>query len=81
MSRRLAAHKLPANPSWIEFPRSDGEKKLWPKNTKKVVTGGEVNFMRPAPIDDSASVHWRVAVGDAVSKTMNMPGERCIFQV
>ncbi len=75
MSRRPGAHKLPDNPSWIEFNRSDGNKKLWPTNNTKVVKGGEVNFMRLAPLDDSVSIHWRVAVGGAVAKAQNMPGE------
>lgn len=72
MSRRVAAHKLPDNPTWIEFPRSDGNSRSWPTNTKKVVTGGEVNYMRPASLEDSVSIHWRVSVGDSVAKALNM---------
>lgn len=78
MSRRPASHKLPDNPTWIEFPHSDGNRKQWPTNTSKIVKDGEVNFMRPASIDDNISIHWRVAVGSAVASALKMDGENVV---
>ena len=37
--------------------------------------------MRSAPLEDSVSIHWRVAVGASVAKTMNMPGENLFIVV
>lgn len=80
--RRLGRHTLPDNPHWIEFPRSDGDKNQWPKNTQKIVDGdGQVNYMRPVGVDEDAAVHWRIAVGAAVAKALDMPGIRVLFSL
>ncbi len=77
MSIRKAStkHTLPANPSWLEFTRSDGNKSLWPTNTQRVVDHeGHVNYMRPAGLDESLCIDWRKKVGLAVARALNMPG-------
>ncbi|KAI8996440.1 hypothetical protein BD414DRAFT_477969 [Trametes punicea] len=75
MSRRYAgSHTLPENPTWVEFPRSDGDPSVLPKNTKQVVDSeGQVNFMRPVPLDESLAVGWRVAVGAQLAIRMGLP--------
>ena len=76
MSRRHGGgHTLPDDPTWIEFPRSDGDPRELPKNTTKVVTEGQVNFMRPVDMDESLSVMWRVVVGKELASRMNLPGK------
>ena len=76
MSRKHAENwKVPDNPTWMEFPRSDGDPKQLPKNTTKVVTGGQVNYMRPVDIDESLSVNWRIQVARAVATRMGLPGK------
>ncbi|KAH7915297.1 hypothetical protein BJ138DRAFT_1170046 [Hygrophoropsis aurantiaca] len=68
------AHALPANPSFIDFPRSDGDPSQWPTNTAKVVDGeGHVNFMRPVPLDESLSIKWRREVGNSLAQRMGLP--------
>jgi hypothetical protein len=65
---------LPAHPHYLEFERSDGDARFWPTNTTKVVAAdGTVNFMRPVPLDEAASVGWRCGIGAGVAKLMNLP--------
>ncbi|KAH9940842.1 uncharacterized protein BXZ73DRAFT_98674 [Epithele typhae] len=74
MSRRHPGnYGLPDNPTWIEFPRSDGDPSLLPKNTAKVVDrDGSVNFMRPVPLDESLALMWRINVGREVANRMGL---------
>ena len=76
MSRRYAGtHTLPANPTWIEFPRSDGDASILPKNTKQIIdSDGQVNFMRPVPLDEALAIGWRVSVGTQLAIRMGLPG-------
>ncbi|KAF8159463.1 hypothetical protein B0H34DRAFT_858265 [Crassisporium funariophilum] len=75
--RRVAAEpktELPANPTFIEFPKTDGTPSTWPVNTTQVVDEeGHVNFM--APLDDSHphAIRWRVQAGSAVAIDLEMP--------
>ncbi|CDO69634.1 hypothetical protein BN946_scf184851.g22 [Trametes cinnabarina] len=75
MARRYAgAHTIPENPTWLEFPRSDGDPSVLPRNTKQVVDSeGQVNFMRPVPLDESLAIGWRVSVGAALAVRMGLP--------
>ena len=77
MSKRKLGgnHVLPENPKWIIFPRSDGDAKLLPKNTERIVDSqGEVNYMRPVSLDESSSIMWRVSVGSQVAIKLGYPG-------
>ena len=77
MSKRKLGgnYVLPDNPEWIVFPRSDGDAKVLPKNTQRIVDSqGEVNFMRPISLEESSSVMWRVSVGSQVAIKLNYPG-------
>jgi hypothetical protein len=69
-------HSLPANPHWVEFPRSDGDEQLWPKNRTRVVdSDGQVNFMRRVPLDEPGpSVKWRTDIAIALARALNWPG-------
>ncbi|KAI0675704.1 hypothetical protein C8Q78DRAFT_1150133 [Trametes maxima] len=75
MARGYAGgHTLPENPQWIEFPRSDGDTRALPKNTKRIVDGdGQVNFMRPADLDESLAINWRIGVGSQLAARMGLP--------
>ncbi|KAJ6518874.1 hypothetical protein C8R45DRAFT_8229 [Mycena sanguinolenta] len=67
-------HALPDNPTFIEFPRSDGDSSLFPTNTTRIVDGeGCVNYMQPVGLDEPLSVKWRVGVGDAISVAKQLP--------
>ena len=69
-------HAIPANAAWIEFERSDGNPKQWPKNTSQEVDSeGHVNFMRPVGLDESVAVLWRKTVGKFVAQKMGKPRE------
>lgn len=76
-SRNLSDnHTMPPNPTFIEFPRSDGQQGLWPTSTTRIVDSeGHVNFMYHLEPESSPSVKWRTQVGKALSIDMNMPGE------
>ena len=75
MSRRHAAgHTLPENPHWLNFTRSDGDPSNLPKNTKKIVTNGQVNYMREVDMDESLAIMWRVNVGKELATRMGLPG-------
>ncbi|TFY52003.1 hypothetical protein EVJ58_g10258 [Rhodofomes roseus] len=76
MSQRKLGAKtsLPDDPEWITFPRSDGDAKLLPKNTERIVdSSGQVNFMRPVGLDESAAINWRVGVGSQVAIKLDYP--------
>lgn len=65
--------ELPENPQWLEFPRSDGDESTWPSKTQRIVEDGEVNFMKYCHIDEPVCKRYRVAVGDAVARAMELP--------
>ncbi|KAI0348990.1 hypothetical protein OH77DRAFT_1526002 [Trametes cingulata] len=75
MARRYAGlHTLLKNPTWLEFPCSDGDPSILPKNMKQVVDSeGQVNFMCPIPLDESLAIGWRVSVGAALAICMGLP--------
>lgn len=69
-------HALPDNPEWLEFPRSDGDTGHLPKNTTKIVDNeGQVNYMRPVPLDESLAIMWRLGVGAQLAVRMKLPGK------
>ena len=69
-------HTIPENPSWVEFLRSDGDQSLWPQNTtREVDSDGQVNYMRPVPLDEPGPSHkWRVEIASALAKALSWPG-------
>ncbi|KAJ7116061.1 hypothetical protein C8R44DRAFT_221096 [Mycena epipterygia] len=68
-------HALPANPAFIDFPRSDGDSGLWPQNTtQELDEEGCVNFMQHVNLDEPIAIKWRVGVGDAISVALKLPG-------
>ncbi|KZT09986.1 uncharacterized protein LAESUDRAFT_645510 [Laetiporus sulphureus 93-53] len=74
-------HELPANPTWLEFPRSDGSPNRLPANTTRIVEDGQVNFMRPVPIDEGSAIGWRMGAGKEVAVRMNLPkGVNYVFK-
>ncbi|OCH85503.1 hypothetical protein OBBRIDRAFT_798107 [Obba rivulosa] len=65
---------LPNNPTWIEFPRSDGDERTWPKNTTRVVDHeGHVNYMQPTDLDERVAINWRTNVAAKVASSMGLP--------
>ncbi|KAG6335839.1 hypothetical protein ID866_3253 [Astraeus odoratus] len=70
------SHSLPPNPTYIDFPISDGDKKQWPTNTVRVVDSeGHVNYMRPVPLDESLVIKWRCEVGASLAVQLKKPGD------
>ncbi|KAH7890844.1 hypothetical protein F5I97DRAFT_91417 [Phlebopus sp. FC_14] len=68
------AHVLPDNPTFIDFPVSDGDQSQWPTNTTRAVDSeGHVNFMRPVPLDESLCVKWRCEVGASLASQLKKP--------
>ena len=68
---------LPKDAHWLEFERSDGDPSTWPSvtRTERVVdSDGCVNFYRIVDPEESYGVRWRMEVGTAIAKQMNMPG-------
>ena len=76
--RRLANDtKLeePANPTYIDFPRGDGNSSTWPINTTRSVDSeGQVNFFDYVPLTHSQSIRWRMLVASAIAIDLQMPG-------
>ncbi|OSX63971.1 hypothetical protein POSPLADRAFT_1045115 [Postia placenta MAD-698-R-SB12] len=71
-----ANHVLPENPSWIEFPRTDGDISMLPRNTQRIVDNeGNVNFMRPVDDNESTAISWRVGVAAQIAKKLAYPGK------
>ncbi|KAI0061010.1 hypothetical protein BV25DRAFT_1827253 [Artomyces pyxidatus] len=76
MSARNVAggHQLPPNPVYLDFERTDGDANLLPTNTTRVVDHeGQVNFMRPVGLEESANIHWRHQIAMKVAERMGKP--------
>lgn len=66
---------LPANPIYIDFPRSDGDPSSRPSNTEYVEdSNGQINWMEACDIDDPRSVRWRLGIAAGAAKQLDMPG-------
>jgi len=75
-TRRVADSqvKMPPNPQFLDFPRSDGSAETWPTNTQRIVdSSGEVNFQEAIPLDDGRAMRWRLGVAQAIAKKMELP--------
>ena len=76
--RRISADKRieePANPTYIDFPRSDGNSSAWPSNTTRIVDSeGQVNFFDYVQPSNSHSVRWRMLVASAIAIDLQMAG-------
>lgn len=71
-----AGISLPANPEYLDFPRTDGDAGTWPPNTTRIVDHeGQVNYYEHVPLEHAQSIRWRMAIGDAVGLKLNLPGE------
>lgn len=71
-----SSHVLPPNPTFLDFPRSDGNTSNWPLNTTyQVDNEGHVNYMREVALDEPLSIKWRVDVGAALASRLNMDRE------
>ncbi|KAJ6581572.1 hypothetical protein B0H19DRAFT_1369885 [Mycena capillaripes] len=74
-------HALPTNPTFIDFPRSDGDSTLWPTNTTREIDAeGCVNYMQPVGLDEPLSIKWRVGVGDAISVALKLGGQSHVLR-
>ncbi|EIN05974.1 hypothetical protein PUNSTDRAFT_145371 [Punctularia strigosozonata HHB-11173 SS5] len=74
MKNTPKGRKLPTNPHYLEFKRTDGSERNWPTNTTKTVDAeGNVNYMRPIPLDESACIGWRCGIGAGVALLMKLP--------
>ncbi|KAG2365013.1 hypothetical protein BDR07DRAFT_1459321 [Suillus spraguei] len=76
-----SSHAIPPNPTFIEFPRSDGDPSNWPtNNTPQIDSEGHVNYMRQAGLDESLSIKWRVEVAAALASKLNMAQGNYVLQ-
>ena len=77
-ARRVAADTKfdePANPTYLDFPRSDGNSSTWPIiTTRNVDSEGQVNFFDYVPPSHSQSVRWRTLVASAIAIDLQMAG-------
>jgi hypothetical protein len=72
-------YTLPANPTWIDIPRSDGDPGRWPDNTTPVLdANGHVNFYRPVAVSEGAAIGWRVTFGRALAMKLGYVGQYSI---
>lgn len=78
-ARRVAdsGFALPDNPTYIDFPQTDGSSANWPQNITRIVDrDGHVNFYAQIDLDHHQNKKWRASVGDAISLKLKMPGMR-----
>ena len=63
-----------STPRFIEIAATDADPSRWPENTVSTVdTEGNVNFMRPIPLQHEAALKWRIVIGQALAKVLNYP--------
>jgi hypothetical protein len=66
---------LPPNPKFLEFQYSDGDSSRWPSATTRIVDGdGCINFFEYLPLENGKNLQWRIQIGEAVAKDLNLPG-------
>jgi hypothetical protein len=66
---------VPSNPTYLEFEFSDGDPSKWPSNTTRVVDNeGCVNYFEYLPLENGKNLQWRMQIGEAVAKDLNLPG-------
>lgn len=79
MSARRISDKpviVPENATFLEFERSDGDRRTWPTNTTPIVDSeGHVNFMQPVDLDSSSAIRWRIGAGQGAAVALERPGE------
>jgi hypothetical protein len=77
-ARRVATDtkfEEPADATYIDFPRGDGNPTTWPTNTTRTVDGeGQVNFFDFVPLSHTQSVRWRTVVASAIAIDLQMAG-------
>ena len=78
MSARRVSEKqfaIPPNAHFLDFERSDGDSFRWPLDTTPIIDGeGQVNFMKPIGIDETAAVKWRLGVAQGLAIALKLPG-------
>ncbi|KAG2128579.1 hypothetical protein DEU56DRAFT_741948 [Suillus clintonianus] len=76
-----SSHAIPPNPTFLDFPRSDGDPSKWPTNTSPHVDSeGHVNYMRQAALDEPLSIKWRVEVAASLATKLNMAQGNYVLQ-
>lgn len=74
--RSTVQHTIPQNPLFVAFPKTDGDKARWPRNTMEVVgNDGQVNYMVPHEEDSSLAIKYRVEVAIALKNYYKWTGE------
>jgi len=68
-------YSLPPNPTYLEFKASEGKVSRWPESTTRVVDHeGCVNYFELLGPEHGQHIRWRVLVGEAVARTLKLPG-------
>ncbi|KAF9466099.1 hypothetical protein BDZ94DRAFT_1158717 [Collybia nuda] len=77
MSARRISDKpvsVPENATFLEFERSDGDRRTWPTNTTPIVDSeGHVNFMQPVDLESSSAIRWRIGAGQGAAVALERP--------
>ncbi|KAI0310399.1 hypothetical protein OF83DRAFT_1031400, partial [Amylostereum chailletii] len=73
---------MPPAAVFLDFPRSDGDRKSWPPNTTQIVDrDGTVNFYKPIPEDVGASLKWKHQIAMKVAEKMGLEsGKNYVFR-
>ena len=59
---------------FIVIEATDADPSRWPENTvSRADAEGNVNFMRPVPVQHEVALKWRVVIGQALAKMLNYP--------
>jgi len=67
---------LPPNPTYLDFPRSDGNASTWPPQTTRILDhDGHVNYYEVISPEHAQHIRWRVNVAIAVARQLDMPGK------
>ncbi|RXW23895.1 hypothetical protein EST38_g1976 [Candolleomyces aberdarensis] len=63
--------RIPANPVYIDFPRTDGDPRTWPTNIQYAEDNeGQINWMKELELDHPIAIKWRLVVGKALAMDM-----------
>jgi len=75
----MSVPDLPSNVTYLEFEVSDGNPSKWPTNNVPVIdSDGTVNYFEHLPLENGKNLQWRMQIGEAVAKDLNLPGRYSI---
>lgn len=78
----MADRKLPPNPEFLDWPRSDGDPRRWRTDTVLIEDQNHhINYHRIIEDQEGPSIHWREDIAAYVAQVLGLPGQLSCIDV